>query len=63
MTINPVLAQVDVKQQSTAAPRQEEVGRWLRDSEINESNPKEEVREWLAGAVTFVRCWPSPSRC
>jgi hypothetical protein len=54
MTINPILAQIETKEQVRGAPRQEELGRWLRENEDgSEAQPRRWQRAWLPGAVAL----------
>jgi len=43
MTINPILAQMDVPQGASMAPRQEQLGRWLRKAESSEDTQASRV--------------------
>jgi hypothetical protein len=54
MTINPILAQIETKAQGSSAPRQQELGRWLRASEDEgKPQPTRWQRAWAPGAVAL----------
>jgi hypothetical protein len=54
MTINPVLSQWDTKGQVTGAQGQEELGRWLRETEGPRQAQVEGRKErWQAVTVTL----------
>ena len=54
MTINPVLSQWDTNGQVTGAQGQEELGRWLRETEGPKQAQLEGRKErWQAVAVTI----------
>jgi hypothetical protein len=60
MTINPILAQMDVPQAASMAPRQQQLGRWLREVKSSEDTeasrvPASRQLTWLVERLTVYR--------
>jgi hypothetical protein len=68
MTINPILAQMDVPQEASTASRQKRLGRWLHELEGSESTQGSELSlgrplAWLSERLVEYRtCLASARR-